>query len=311
MDSGFWAGYLSGALGIIIGNPLDVVKVRLQAGSAAHAPPSHLSGIEKAGSLVRGAAAPILGYGALNAVLFMAYNRLLMTMDHSIVDPTNPEGVSLYKIWVAGAAGGLASWTISAPTEFIKCRAQIDSRPEVSSWSVAKDIYRYRGWRGLYYGGGVTSARDAIGYGFYFWSYELCKRLMTTQNESSNQAAMKVLLCGGIAGIVTWGSVFPLDMIKTRLQAQTMHDMHDVHTSPGSAERQSLVRPRQTLTTLQIAKEAYRAEGLRPFYRGLGVCSIRAFIVNAVQWAAYEWLMKSFTQTLSQPLSLEPMTQRA
>lgn len=116
-----------------------------------------------------------------------------------------------------------------------------------------------------------------------FWSYELCKRLMTYENETSNQAAMKVLLCGGIAGIVTWGSVFPLDMIKTRLQAQTMHDTHDVHTLPGSAERQPLVRPRQTLTTVQIAKEAYRAEGLRPFYRGLGVCSIRAFIVNAVQ----------------------------
>lgn len=116
-----------------------------------------------------------------------------------------------------------------------------------------------------------------------FWSYELCKRLMTTENESSNQAAMKVLLCGGIAGIVTWGSVFPLDMIKTRLQAQTMHDVHDVHTLPSSTERQPLVRPRQTLTTLQIAREAYRNEGLRPFYRGLGVCSIRAFIVNAVQ----------------------------
>lgn len=146
---------------------------------------------------------------------------------------------------------------------------------------------------------------------------------MTAENETSSQAAMKVLLCGGIAGIVTWGSVFPLDMIKTRLQAQTMHDMH---TLPGSAESQPLVRPRQTLTTCQIAKEAYRTEGLRPFYRGLGVCSIRAFIVNAVQvsyfqttssdwltlmcnqWAAYEWLMESFTQP-SQPLSLEPMTQ--
>ncbi|KAJ5949389.1 hypothetical protein N7454_000973 [Penicillium verhagenii] len=305
MESGFWPGYLSGALGIIIGNPLDVIKVRLQAGDAAHVPPSHLSGMERAGSLVRGAAAPILGYGALNAVLFMAYNRLLMTMDQSAVDPTNPAGLSLYKIWIAGAAGGLASWTISAPTEFIKCRAQMDSRPEVSSWSVAKDIYRHRGWRGLYYGGGITSARDAIGYGFYFWSYELCKRLMTSEDETSNQAAMKVLLCGGIAGIVTWGSVFPLDMVKTRLQAQTMHDMHDMHTLPESAERQPILRPRQTLTTFQIAKATYQVEGLRPFYRGLGVCSIRAFIVNAVQWAAYEWLMKSFNQ----PLSLEPTTQ--
>lgn len=113
-----------------------------------------------------GAAAPILGYGALNALLFMAYNRSLTSLDSSITDPTNPEGVALYKIWLAGAVGGLASWTISSPTEFIKCRAQLDSRPEISSWAVAKDIYRNRGWRGLYFGGGITSARDSIGYGF-------------------------------------------------------------------------------------------------------------------------------------------------
>lgn len=33
MSADFWAGYLSGAIGIIIGNPLDILKVRLQAGS--------------------------------------------------------------------------------------------------------------------------------------------------------------------------------------------------------------------------------------------------------------------------------------
>jgi solute carrier family 25 carnitine/acylcarnitine transporter 20/29 len=116
--------------------------------------------------MILGAAAPILGYGALNAILFVAYNRSLTSLDCSIKDPTNPDGVALYKIWLAGAAGGLASWTISSPTEFIKCRAQLDSRPEVSSWTVAKDIYRNRGWRGLYYAGAITSARDSIGYGF-------------------------------------------------------------------------------------------------------------------------------------------------
>lgn len=89
-----------------------------------------------------------------------------MLMDGSVTDPTNPQGVSLSKIWMAGAAGGLASWTISSPTELIKCRAQLESRREVSSWAVAKDIIRSRGWRGLYYGGAITSARDAIGYGF-------------------------------------------------------------------------------------------------------------------------------------------------
>ncbi|KAJ5679793.1 hypothetical protein N7462_008037 [Penicillium macrosclerotiorum] len=296
MSSDFWAGYLSGALGIIIGNPLDVIKVRLQAGHSRDASSSsNLSRLERASSLVRGVAAPILGYGALNALLFVAYNRSLMAMDSSIADPTNPEGVPLYKLWIAGAAGGLASWTISSPTEFIKCRAQLDSRPEISSWAIAKDIYRSRGWRGLYYGGGITSARDSIGYGFYFWSYELCKRLMTAENETSRQAGFKILLCGGIAGIVTWGSIFPLDMIKTRLQAQTMHD-HSFARISG--ENQTLLRhPQRAMNTIQITQEVYRTEGMGAFYRGVGICSVRAFIVNAVQWAAYEWLMKSLNSS--------------
>ncbi|KAF5860171.1 hypothetical protein ETB97_001876 [Aspergillus alliaceus] len=268
MSSDFWAGYLSGAIGIIIGNPLDLIKVRLQASRAADAaatvPHQHLGRFESASSLVRGAAAPILGYGALNAILFVAYNRSLMLLDDSVTDPTDPQGISLYKLWLAGAAGGVASWTVSSPTEFIKCRAQLDTRPRVSSWTVAKDIVRTLGWRGFYFGGGITSSKD----------------------DDTQNIAMKVLLCGGVAGVATWASVYPLDMIKTRLQAQALG------TCP---ESQPLMRPqndRRILSSFQLAKATYRTEGLKAFYRGLAVCSIRAFIVNAVQWASYEWLMR-------------------
>lgn len=113
-----------------------------------------------------------------------------------------------------------------------------------------------------------------------FWSYELCKRLMTSEDDGTHQAALKVLLCGGIAGVITWGSVFPLDMVKTRLQAQTIH-----HSPVGTApEGQSLLQSQhRTMSTMQITRETYRTEGVAAFYRGLGVCSIRAFIVNAVQ----------------------------
>jgi solute carrier family 25 carnitine/acylcarnitine transporter 20/29 len=99
---------------------------------------------------------------------------------------------------------------------------------------------------------------------------------MTSDEHGPYQAAMNILFCGGIAGVVTWGSVFPLDMIKTRLQTQTI-------TDHSRAESQSLVRPRQTLNSFQIARETYRVEGIKAFYRGLGVCSVRAFVVNAVQ----------------------------
>ena len=39
MSADFWAGYISGAAGIIIGNPLDLIKTRLQAGKTA---PQHV-----------------------------------------------------------------------------------------------------------------------------------------------------------------------------------------------------------------------------------------------------------------------------
>lgn len=170
MAADFWAGYLSGATGILIGNPLDLLKTRLQAGtlytpdhatlSSPTAATTTPSQFDRLGALVRGSAAPILGYGALNALLFMTYNR---TMDLLSEDPLHPS--SLTKTWLAGAIGGLATFVVSAPTELVKCRAQV-SRDSHSSLDIARDVWKQGGLRGLYWGGAVTSIRDGVGYGF-------------------------------------------------------------------------------------------------------------------------------------------------
>ncbi|KAH7410002.1 mitochondrial carrier domain-containing protein [Phaeosphaeria sp. MPI-PUGE-AT-0046c] len=237
-----------------------------------------------------GATAPILGYGALNALLFVTYNRTLALLSSpSSLDPlTAPTSFS--KIWLAGATGGLASFVVSAPTELIKCRAQVATERGTSSWSIARDIWRKEGVRGLYFGGGITSVRDAVGYGFYFWSYEWTKQAWSSPDDSDRDAAMKVLLCGGLAGVVTWASIFPLDVIKTRVQTQTLH-----HESQMQCERSGLLQPNvseRPMNSIEIAKHAYRTEGAGAFFRGLGICSVRAFVVNAVQWAVYEWMMR-------------------
>ncbi|KAI5297147.1 hypothetical protein KEM56_005046 [Ascosphaera pollenicola] len=170
MSADFWSGYISGAIGIIIGNPLDLVKTRLQAAPNVSTTLTTLEGFkvhfENASGLVRGATAPILGYGALNAILFVAYNRCLTALAPEVSNPTEPNGVPLHKIWLAGAAGGFASWVISSPTEFVKCRAQLATDAQVTSWTVSRDIIKQYGLRALYYAGAVTSIRDAVGYGF-------------------------------------------------------------------------------------------------------------------------------------------------
>lgn len=292
MSADFWAGYLSGAIGIIIGNPLDIVKVRLQA-AAGRAPapvpaplraspsspllptasPSLFSRLRPAAALSTGTAAPILGYGALNALLFVSYNR-----SEAAINRLMSTRDSLWATWLAGAVGGLSTWVVSTPTELVKCRAQV-STPEASSWAVARHIWNAGGIRGFYFGGLVTALRDSIGYGFYFWSYELATRCWPSSPDTSHSPS-RVLLCGGLAGIVTWASIFPLDVIKTRLQTQSW-----------GPEGPPLRRAKR-LGALAVARDAFRQGGLPIFFRGIAVCNIRAFVVNAVQWAVYEWAMR-------------------
>ncbi|KAI0382576.1 solute carrier family 25 member 45 [Hypomontagnella monticulosa] len=288
MSADFWAGYISGAVGILIGNPLDLIKVRLQARDAipTQTAASYVQQFQSKSALVAGTAAPVLGYGALNALLFVSYNR-----SEAAINAAMNTQHSLWATWFAGAIGGLATWVVSTPTELIKCRAQLSS-PPASSWSIAKQVLKTEGVRGLYFGGVVTALRDSIGYGFYFWSYELSSKWVESSRQNSSafsQDAAKVLLCGGLAGVVTWASVFPLDVIKTRVQTQAF--------DPAATPLLGSSQPgRGRLGAIEVAKEAYREAGARVFFRGLTVCSVRAFIVNAVQWAVYEWIMLELGQ---------------
>ena len=311
MSADFTASYVSGALGILIGNRLDVLKVKAQtttASSLSNGPLEPQDAIKRFTALFRGAAAPILGYGALNSILFMTFNRSLKLMDPSIFDYTKLAGVDLSKIWMAGAVGGLATFVVSAPSELIKCRAQLVVNGQGSSYVVFKEIWKHAGLRGLYYGGTITALRDSFGYGWYFWSYELTKRLLLSRQPDPfiPPTAAEVLISGGIAGVVTWVSIYPLDVLKTRLQTQLSWIAERQPLLPGSD-----VANHSAKSSLQIARELWQSAGIRGFYRGVGICSLRAFIVNAVQvrnrpyqleigcanlteWYAYERIMAFF-----------------
>ena len=90
--------------------------------------------------------------------------------------------------------------------------------------------------------------------------------------------ASDVLISGGIAGVITWVSIYPLDVIKTRLQTETA--WHPESQGLLSAEGAT---PRRAPKSLEVAREIWRSSGSVGFYRGVGICSLRAFFVNAVQ----------------------------
>lgn len=91
-----------------------------------------------------------------------------------------------------------------------------------------------------------------------------------------------------MAGVITWASIFPLDVIKTRYQVQdmTLASPEQRPLLAGEVVGRTEVVGTSTLrrqSALQVARDAYCQEGIAVFFRGLGVCSARAFIVNAVQ----------------------------
>ncbi|RVD85015.1 uncharacterized protein DFL_003349 [Arthrobotrys flagrans] len=302
----FIASSIAGSAAIVLGNPIDVVKVRLQTGITNTR--STAARFDTWTSLFRGAAAPVIGNGALTALLFVGYNRSLEYLESTPYQEIKYP--SLTNVWLAGAVSGLACFVVSAPTEVIKCRAQIypshlhgiatrgtstasgippppGNRNAPSSWRVARQIFATDGIRGLYHGGVITSLRDSIGYGWYFWAYEATKNWLGLEGEMAT-----TLVAGGIAGCVTWASIYPLDVVKTRVQTQSLVGI----SSRG--EREGLLGgngggKRYEMGAWDHTKGIWRTEGVRGYFSGFWWCMGRSFFVNAVQWALYEYIMRA------------------
>ncbi|KAF9970388.1 hypothetical protein BGZ73_006920 [Actinomortierella ambigua] len=359
----FIAGYISGVAGLIIGSPLDVLKVRLQAqgdsalARNAAADKNRLTSMvqnEGVRSLFKGISSPIVGLAGLNSILFASYSATMRALE--TYSPSSGEFQPLSHVFTAGFVAGVACFLVSTPTELVKCRAQIMAAKldqtlplstqrallsESGSWNVAKDVVRRFGIRGLYQGGWVTILRDAPGYGVYFLGYEWLKRVLDVPNgETGGINTWKLLFAGGMAGTLSWASIYPLDVIKTRLQTQPhlMGNSNQLATRISAATvtaNTGLLANSVAVTAspssngvsvggsgqstrqrhagsgagsalpyrgiVDCAIRSYKSEGLGVFMKGATPALLRAFPVNAVTFFVYELVMAEL-QRLEQNL---------
>merc|ERR1711924_521301 len=75
------------------------------------------------------------------------------------------------------------------------------------------------GFRNLFRGFNQTLFRESLSYACYFESYEATLRSITPKGEEPT--TMGILLAGSVSGLVVWGPVYPIDVVKTRIQACT------------------------------------------------------------------------------------------
>jgi solute carrier family 25 carnitine/acylcarnitine transporter 20/29 len=184
---------------------------------------------------------------------------------------------------------GVVSSLVIAPTEHIKCRLQVGSTNKYrGSIDAIKRIIASHGVFRLYRGLGATILRQSPSFGIYFGTYDRIKRAIChrfgTSSESSQHSDNKrrlaaSALAGGFAGSLAWAVVYPMDIIKSRIQTMPLE-------KPASIGH--------------VAQTLY-ASGWRSFYRGVGITVLRAFPVNGIIFPVYEFSLQQLNGTFSTP----------
>lgn len=271
----FIAGCVGGSAGVIVGHPLDTVKVHLQVQNAnSHVKYSgtfhclkSLVAKEGVKGVFRGVTSPLVGIAAINAIVFGVYGNC----QKSFKDPN-----SLTSVTIAGGVAGLVQSFICSPIELAKSRMQVSNKYS-GPLDCIRQIYANEGTRGVFRGLNITIVREVPAFGVYFLAYEI----LTRSNEPVS--TLNMLVAGGFAGVASWGSIYPIDVIKSRMQLDGMSS-------------QSIYK-----NSFDCLRKSVQADGYICLFRGLTPTLIRAFPVNAVTFTVVEWTMKLLSGDIKLP----------
>ncbi|XP_051119043.1 mitochondrial arginine transporter BAC2-like [Andrographis paniculata] len=294
----FVAGGFGGSAGVIAGYPLDTLRIRQQhsavRGSGFQIFRRLVAG-EGVFALYRGMTAPLASVAFQNAIAFQTYAVLSRAADSSTA-AAGDEPPSYGAVAVGGIGTGAIQSLVLSPVELVKIHLQLQTNPNPKPKStqsttplqVAKTILRTEGWRGIYRGLTVTVLRDAPAHGVYFWTYEYTREQLHPGCRKTGQESFRtMLLAGGLAGVASWICCYPLDVIKTRIQAQTQ-------STPGKYSG-----------IVDCFTRSVKEEGYNVLWRGLGTAITRAFIVNGAIFTAYETALRVFFSSENREKSLQ------
>lgn len=271
----FIAGYFGGVCGVIVGHPFDTVKIRLQ--TRGHLYRSGLDAFrvimrtEGPRALFKGVLAPCVGVGAINAIIFGVEGEGM----RYLVDETPANHM------IAGTIAGGVQCVVTGPMELVKTQMQVtgigDASVKPSLSKTAREIYRNDGLKGFGRGLGTTLCRELPAFACYFGSYDALLKI-TNYHPTDDHATVKVLVSGGLAGVNSWVLTYPVDQIKSKLQA----DQTNRFSGPADCIQKTMTE-----------------EGFRGFYRGISTAVVRAFVVNAATFGGVNYMMNILLQQSS------------
>lgn len=322
------AGYIAGSAGILVGHPLDSMKVLLQTSNsdantivspqttgsvnASVSGARNLSSVAKVPlnvkttqlnptpehkrslrALYAGVSGPLLTIGmvaSVNFALYDTFRRTLYRKQQSNDAGPNRDYLNKDSLVDVAISSTAAGGIVSFATSPLMV---VKTKQQVMLWSMrkaAKDTLVHQGGvRNFYSGFGAHFICDSVGRGVYFTSYEYLKRLIVSRNRSSTDLS----LSGSISNNGTDSAFLSL---QERMLCASVAGMlswsvifpFDVIRSRTYAQAAILPNKDACPSSSEVARDVWRKGGYRPFFKGFGITVARAGPVAATVLPIYD-----------------------
>ncbi|CAG8689605.1 20184_t:CDS:2 [Gigaspora margarita] len=300
-------GGVAGAVSRLVASPLDVVKIRLQLqtgrpsfGFAAtqlsqqkildrkyngmlHAV-SMIIREEGIRGLWKGNLSAEYLYLSYGTVQFLTYQQMQILFS-SIGDGRDDKLIfnKTLQPFLSGAVCGATATVTTYPFDLLRTRFAAQGEKKIYSGltHAIKQIYNQEGIGGFYRGISASVLQIIPYMGLMFGSYEISKKSFRLLEEKSfwfsNLRGAEDFLSGAIAGMIGKTGIFPLDLLRRRLQLQ------------GPSRSKYVIKniPSYSNSIYSCIRQIIVDEGFLGLYKGLTPALLKAAPVSATTFFVY------------------------
>jgi solute carrier family 25 thiamine pyrophosphate transporter 19 len=201
-------------------------------------------------------------YGATQFTSYSVLNTWVSQLEKEYGIKIGPGSHS----FLLGSTAGCVSTTLSYPFDLLRTRFA-NSVDFLSITSTVRSIIQEEGYLGFFKGCNTAVVSISLYTGLLFWSYESA-RIITAKFESYSTYLEPI--CGFGAGLFAKAVVFPLDLVRKRIQVDTVGHSTFLKTFIGVVQK----------------------EGPRALYKGFFASIIKSAPTSAISLWTYEYVMR-------------------
>ncbi|KZT12493.1 mitochondrial carrier [Laetiporus sulphureus 93-53] len=213
--------------------------------------------------------AKILPESAIKFLVYESSKRMFAQYVDHVDDSREISGVSRF---LSGGIGGISSQLTIYPIETLKTQMMSSTgQHKRTLLSAAKKVWSLGGFRAFYRGLTIGLVGVFPYSAIDMSTFEALKLAYLRSTGKEEPGVLALLAFGSVSGSIGATSVYPLNLIRTRLQAS------------GSSGH-----PQRYTGILDVAQKTYARDGWRGFYRGLLPTLAKVVPAVSISYVVYE-----------------------